>query len=62
MGLDRVLRVERPLTVRTGDGFAVHVFGLNVPLKAVPILDFLVANVTSPISRFKLFHLKVSPH
>lgn len=60
--LYRVLGVERSFAVGAGDGLAVHVLGLDVPLEGVPVLDLLIANVAAPVTGFKLLHLQVSPH
>lgn len=57
VGLDRVLGVERPVAVGTRDGGTLHVFALYVPLKTMPILDLLIADVTTPVPGFQLFHL-----
>ena len=57
VGLNRVLCVESPFTVGTRDGRALHVFALDVPLEAVPVLDLLVADVAPPVARLELFHL-----
>jgi hypothetical protein len=62
VGLDGVLRVKGPVAVGAGDGLTVHVLGLDVPLERVSILNLLIADVASPVARFKLFHLKISPH